>query len=62
MDTVTGTFVLQQPADPAQVFAGEHRGGNRLLMVRPVNFLSHLLAIVVAEHPAVAAPAGDQQR
>src|SRR5580658_3510056 len=32
-------------------------------MVKPVDFLSHLLAIVVAEHaPAPAAPAGHQQR
>ena len=26
MDTVTGTSVLQQPAHPSAVFAGEHRG------------------------------------
>src|ERR1700733_7110782 len=53
----------QQPANPAPVFAGEHSGRNRLLMVKAVNFLPHLLTIVVAEHaPAPATPTGHQQR
>ena len=43
---------LQQAGHAAEIFVGDHRRWNRLLVIREVNVVPHLLAVIVAENPA----------
>src|SRR5580700_10594597 len=54
--------VREEAANPAEVLAREHRGRNGLLVIGQKAFSSHLLAVVITEHPTVTPPTRNQKR